>query len=93
VSTPILNALISDALAIAGNDDTRMHNGRLWKFAGGRACPIGWDDCSQTVFCCAKSDDWDYGEPGGPGEADCRENCKHGLLPPVDDPEPVHDHA
>jgi hypothetical protein len=85
VSTSTLDALISDARAIAGNDDGRMHKGRLWKFAGGRSCPIGWDDCSQAVFRCAKTDDWDYGEPGGPGAADCRENCEHGMLSPEND--------
>ncbi|CAN7474154.1 hypothetical protein LJR175_003184 [Variovorax sp. LjRoot175] len=87
MSTGVLDALISDARAIAGNDDGRMHKGWLWKFAGGRACPIGWEDCSQAVFRCARSDDWDYGEPGGPGEADCRENCRHGMEPPEEEPE------
>jgi len=85
MSIATLDALITDALAIAGNDDQRVHNGRLWKFAGGRACPIGWEDCSQAVFRCAKSDDWDYGEPGGVGDADCHANCKHGMEPPAED--------
>ncbi|CAN7322099.1 hypothetical protein LJR084_001858 [Variovorax sp. LjRoot84] len=88
MSTNLLDALISDALAIAGNDDSRMHNGRLWKFAGGRRCPLDWDDCSQAVFRCAKSDDWDYGEPGGPGHAECVATCPHGMHPPEVDEEP-----
>lgn len=86
MSIAALDELITDALAIAGNDDQRVHNGRLWVFAGGRSCPIGWDDCSQAVFRCAKTDEWDYGEPGGPGAADCQANCGHGMQPPEEPP-------
>jgi hypothetical protein len=83
--TALLGQLITDALALAGDDSKVMHGGRLWKFEGGRSCPIDWHDCSQAVYRDLRTDAWDYGEPGGPGHADCVRTCPHGMQPPPDD--------
>ena len=80
-----LNNLITGAMQLAGVDDQISHNARLWQMAGGRACPIGWGGCSQTVYVDIKTGEYDYGQRGGPGHADCVENCRHGMNPPERD--------
>lgn len=78
--TPGLNDLITGAIQLAG-DAGVAHAARLWQSEGGRTCPLGWGGCSQPVFVDLKTGDYDYGEPGGPGHADCVRNCKHGMSP------------
>jgi len=82
--TPILNDLITGAITLAGGDTT-AHGGRIWRMEGGRSCPIGWEDCSQPVFVDLASGEHDYGQPGGPGWADCQKHCRNGLVPPGED--------
>lgn len=79
-----LETLIADAVALANPDDT-MHGGRLWRSVGGRACPIGWDHCSQPVFEDIRTGETDYGQPGGPGHSDCLSNCSERMQPPKAD--------
>ncbi len=74
-----LNELITAAVQLAGADDLVSHNRALWQMVGGRACPIGWGDCSQAVFENIKTGAYDYGEPGGPGYAECVRSCRHGM--------------
>lgn len=76
-----LQGLIADAIQLANPDDT-LHGGRLWRSIGGRACPIGWGHCSQPVFEDIRTGEIDYGEPGGPGHADCKANCHERMRPP-----------
>jgi len=43
-----------------------------WKTEGGRSCPQDRNaNCSQTVYVCEICGENDYGDPGGPGHADC----------------------
>lgn len=85
-----LNELITAAVQLAGADDLASHNARLWQMEGGRACPLGWGGCSQPVYVDVKTGAYDYGEPGGPGHADCVRNCKHGMQQqPEDDELPI----
>ncbi len=79
--TTSLNDLITGAIQLAG-DDLTSHSARLWKSEGGRACPIGWGDCSQAVYVDIKTGEYDYGGPGGPGYQDCVRYCRHGMNPP-----------
>jgi len=76
--TPLLNDLITGAIQLAG-DAGVAHAARLWQSEGGRECPLGWGGCSQPVFVDLKTGEYDYGEPGGPGYADCLRNCRHGM--------------
>lgn len=79
-----LQQLIDVATALANLDDT-MHGGRLWRSEGGRACPIGWDHCSQPVFVDVRTGAYDYGERGGPGHASCVATCSERMQPPEDE--------
>ena len=45
----LLDELITAAVQLAG-DDAVSHGARLWKSEGGRACPLGWEGCSQPVY-------------------------------------------
>ena len=78
--TPRLNDLITGAIQLAG-DSGVAHGARLWQIEGGRTCPLGWGGCSQPVFVDLATGEHDYGEPGGPGYADCLRNCRHGMQP------------
>lgn len=78
----LLNNLINAAMQLAESNDQFAHNGRIWQMEGGRTCPIGWHRCSQPVYVDLKTGEYDYGEPGGPGHADCVTNCAHGMNPP-----------
>lgn len=85
-----LDELITAAITLAGGEETCYAN-RVWRTEGGRHCPIGWNDCSQAVYVDLATGAHDYGEPGGPGHADCQRHCPHGHEPWVDpcpDPEP-----
>jgi hypothetical protein len=77
---PGLNELVTAAIQLAG-DSAVSHAARLWQSEGGRGCPLGWGGCSQPVFVDLKTGEYDYGEPGGPGYADCLRNCRHGMQP------------
>lgn len=72
--TAILEQLITEARAASS---TTAH----WVSEGGRACPLGWWDCSQAVYKNLANGAWDHGEVGGPGWKDCQDYCKHGLQP------------
>ena len=76
----LLDELITAAVQLAGNDAV-SHGSRLWQSEGGRACPLGWGGCSQPVYVDLKTGDYDYGEPGGPGHADCLRHCTNGMRP------------
>jgi len=76
--TPLLNDLITGAIQLAGGAEV-AHGARLWHAEGGRECPLGWGDCYQPVFVDLATGEHDYGEPGGPGHADCLRNCRHGM--------------
>lgn len=81
-----LDDLITAAVQLAGQDAVSC-GARLWQSEGGRACPLGWGGCSQTVYMDIKTGEYDYGEIGGPGHADCKRHCRHGMHPvPDDDP-------
>ena len=81
----VLNELITAAMQLAGTDDRVSHGARLWKSEGGRSCPLDWDGCSQAVYVDLATGEHDYGEPGGPGHADCVRYCPHGMEPPPPD--------
>lgn len=76
----LLSDLITAAVQLAGGDGV-AHAGRMWVSEGGRACPLGWGDCSQAVYVDIKSGEYDYGERGGPGWLDCERHCGHGRQP------------
>ena len=87
----ILNDLITAALQLAGQEDQVSHNSRLWQSVGGRTCPIGWWRCSQSVFVDVATGEYDYGEPGGPGHAECLRSCPNRMqpAPPVEEYVPL----
>lgn len=76
----LLDDLITAAAQLAG-DDVVSHGARMWQSVGGRTCPLGWGGCSQPVYVDLKTGEYDYGQPGGPGHADCRRHCKNGMEP------------
>lgn len=75
----LLNNLITAAMQLAGTDDQVSHNAQMWQFEGGRACPLGWGRCSQAVYVDVKTGEYDYGQMGGPGHAECVRSCRHGM--------------
>lgn len=79
-----LNDLVTAAIQLAGGDAI-SHGNRLWQSEGCRGCPIGWEDCGQAVYVDLASGEHDYGDPGGPGHADCQRYCPHGHQPPEED--------
>lgn len=85
----LLDDLITAAVQLAGADAV-SRDARLWHSEGGRRCPLGWEDCSQAVYVDLKTGEYDYGEPGGPGHAECVLNCPHCMQPcPEDDDGPT----
>lgn len=82
-----LDSLITAAIRLAGDDNRVSHGARLWQTEGGRRCPLDWDGCSQAVYVDLKTGEYDYGEPGGPGHADCVRHCPHGMQPRPPDEE------
>lgn len=93
-----LQHLIAEAVALGGGDlcaaghDWQSVGGR----GGCDDCPVaaeldrlselGSPNCSdrpgQAVYQCARCGTWDYGEPGGPGHADCVQFCKRPATTP-----------
>jgi len=76
-----LEALIREASTELGAEACRDGK-HQWQSIGGRACPhpqeVGYGNCSQAVYECVICSATDYGYRGGPGWADCRDDCKHG---------------
>lgn len=71
-----LQALIADAVRLGGGDLCAA--GHAWESEGGRCCPKDYTDlCGQAVYRCARCGAYDYGQPGGPGAADCATSCRH----------------
>lgn len=68
-----LAQLVTQAKILGG---TPCHHD--WRHVGGRQCkcdPTGYFR-SQSVFQCARCETYDYGQPGGPGHEDCKQNCE-----------------
>lgn len=51
----------------------------IMTMVGGRPCPKGLDDCSQTVYQCMRCQVYEYGEPGDISHRECFEECQHGM--------------
>lgn len=73
-----LEHLISEARGLAG-DHPCVSFGHVWQCDAGRGCPLGWPDCSQSVYFCARCGVYDYGEQGGPAYDECNDRhfCPH----------------
>lgn len=71
-----LQKLVQQAATELGSDACR--DGRhQWVAEGGRSCPDELEVCcSQAVYRCLTCGTYDYGEPGGPGHADCQ-SCRY----------------
>ena len=68
-----LDELIAEARGLANDHPcVREH---LWGSVGGRSCPRGSKNYSQTVYRCQRCGEYDYGYRGGPGAADCEQPC------------------
>jgi len=68
--------LVEQARVLAGDESVSCAIvGHVWKSNGGRSCPKGLYDCSQTVYECARCGDTDYGERGGPAHLECFTHC------------------
>ncbi|MCR6700895.1 MAG: hypothetical protein NVV68_06985 [Dokdonella sp.] len=71
-----LTELVRSAAALAqGGAIACASNGHLWESDGGRACPKGSANCSQTVYLCERCGAYDYGDPGGPAHEECSLTC------------------
>lgn len=69
--------LVEHARALAGDESVScMVVGHAWDSDGGRGCPKGLYNCSQTVYICKRCGDTDYGEHGGPAYTECFTHCK-----------------
>lgn len=72
-------SLIYKATLLGGED--LCADGHSWVPIGGRSCPVTPDcipHCSQVVYQCARCDEYDYGEKGGPGYTTCKqEQCAY----------------
>jgi hypothetical protein len=66
---------------IFGAADDCMRGRHTWEAEGGRGCPQEREGCSQAVYRCTVCGGYDYGEPGGPGAADCRQFCGDDASP------------
>ena len=67
-----LQSLIKQASTELGSEACSAGNHR-WESNGCRGCPDDLTDtCGQAVYECAVCGAVDYGEPGGPGHADCQ---------------------
>lgn len=67
-----MERLIDEATALASGTCATGHQ---WRAEGGRPCPRGSSDCSQTVYRCVRCGEWDYGYEGGPAFSDCATIC------------------
>lgn len=67
-----LEAIIFEAATELGSDACRSGK-HQWQSEGGRGCPRNPNGgpCGQAVYRCTVCGAYDYGEPGGPGAADC----------------------
>ena len=48
-----------------------------WNLQGGRLCPKGNSNCSQSVYRCKICKQWDYGEKTGPAYRECFGLCNY----------------
>jgi len=73
-----LSQLITEAEILGGKNSCEL--GHDWVSIGGRECPKGWGEigigCSQTVYCCERCGETDYGYPGGPAYEECETFCE-----------------
>ena len=69
-----LQNLIAEAAALGGGN--LCASGHDWESEGGRTCPKGWVDCSQTVYVCRWCGAYDYGDKGGPAHGECFSECR-----------------
>lgn len=53
--------------------------GHKWVFDGGRPCPKN-QDCSQSVYRCARCGEYDYGYKGDPSYIECFVECTEEYL-------------
>ena len=68
--------LVEQARVLAGDETVSCAIvGHAWKSEGGRGCPKGCYDCSQTVYVCTRCEAQDYGERGGPAHRECFTDC------------------
>lgn len=69
-------------------------DGHDWTSEGGRACPMGAEGCSQTVYVCRSCGAYDHGDhDDSPGKQDCQALCgdsmtgwQNGPLDPCPEP-------
>jgi hypothetical protein len=67
--------LVEQAKALAG-ESTCERDGHDWQTEGGRRCPTGNENCSQSAYVCARCGETDYGDDeDGPGMTDCQATC------------------
>lgn len=78
----ILDDMITAAIHLAGGAES-VDGARVWRSEGGRQCPVGWNNCSQTVYVDLVSGGYDYGEQGGPGWNDCVQFCRYNMRAPA----------
>lgn len=77
--TTLLQALIHEASFELGSDPCKVGK-HQWSSngEGGRGCPHDLTGlCGQAVYRCTACGQYDYGERGGPGHADCESHCPH----------------
>lgn len=75
MSTITMSSLIHQARTELGSDACQSGK-HTWESEGGRGCPHELlENCSQAVYLCSVCGTYDYGDPGGPGEADCESHC------------------
>lgn len=68
--------LVEQARVLAGDESVSCAAvGHDWQSEGGRSCPKGLYNCSQTVYVCARCGDTDYGAKGGPAHRECFTEC------------------
>lgn len=73
-----LAQLVAEARVLAGDMSADLCStlGHHWETDGGRPCPFyetaRYCDGSQPVYKCTRCPAFDYGEPGGPAHADCK---------------------
>lgn len=77
MTTTTLQALIFQASTELGSDACQAGK-HTWASEGGRPCPHDLtDNCGQAFYRCSICGAHDYGEAGGPGDADCARTCQH----------------
>ncbi len=77
--TTILRQLIRQAEIEVTKNICSVH-GHDWVGEGGRRCPMGAEQCSQTVYVCRSCGQYDYGDrDDSPGKADCVAVCGQSM--------------